>query len=113
MPVAATVLAAGAGALVVTVGARGAVYFGTGGRADGRTGGPVRTALVPAPSVEALDPTGCGDVFGATCCARMLAGDQLEAAVATANAAAARNATYRGATGLAGFLRGAGEASCA
>ncbi|HEX9167261.1 MAG TPA: carbohydrate kinase family protein [Gemmatimonadales bacterium] len=106
MPVAATVLAAGAGALVVTVGARGAVYFETGGRADGRTGGPVRTALVPAPSVEALDPTGCGDVFGATCCARMLAGDGLESAVAAANAAAARNATYRGATGLAGFLRG-------
>jgi len=106
LPVAAAVLGAGAGALLVTVGPRGAVYFGTGGRADGRTGGPVPTALVPAPAVEALDPTGCGDVFGATCCARLLAGDDLEAAVRTANAAAARNATYRGATGLAGFLRG-------
>lgn len=122
LPVAATVLGAGAGALLVTVGPRGAVYFEGGrqdGRAAGRPGGtpplaplgvtgsgPVRTALVPAPAVEALDPTGCGDVFGATCCARLLAGDDMEVAVRTANAAAARNATYRGATGLAGFLRG-------
>jgi len=113
MPVAATVLGAGAGALVVTVGARGAVYFEDGGasrRSDGQTvgrsDGPVRTALVRAPVVAAVDPTGCGDVFGATCCARLLAGDGLESAVAAANAAAARNATYRGATGLAGFLRG-------
>jgi sugar/nucleoside kinase (ribokinase family) len=142
LPVAAAVLSAGAGALVVTVGARGAVFFEdvrTDRRADGRwwpgrpgrragdepgsgpgaalgvTGsGPIRTALVPAPAVDALDPTGCGDVFGATCCARLLAGDGLESAVRTANGAAARNATFRGATGLAPYLRGElVAASCA
>ena len=116
MPVAAAVLGAGAGALLVTVGPRGAVYFEDGRMGDpaagkaagrqGRTAGVLRTALVPAPAVDALDPTGCGDVFGATCCARLLAGEDLEVAVRAANAAAARNATYRGATGLAGFLRG-------
>ena len=52
------------------------------------------------------DPTGCGDVFGATCMARLLAGDSVETALGAANAAAARNATFRGATHLAGHLRG-------
>ena len=67
---------------------------------------PLRTALVPAPVVDPLDPTGCGDVFGATLCARLLAGDPVEAAIGEANRLAARNATYRGAGGLARFLRG-------
>jgi len=102
---AATVLGAGAHTLVVTLGPRGAVYV-TDRRTDGPTGGPLRTALVPAPAIEAVDPTGCGDVFGATCCARLLAGDAVEDAVRIANRAAARNATYRGATGLAAHLRG-------
>jgi hypothetical protein len=120
LPLAAAALGAGASALVVTLGQRGAVYFQGGGhpeRSEGtgaemgpfaalRVTGPVRTALVPSPAVEAIDPTGCGDVFGATCCARLLAGDPLEEAVAAANAAAARNATFRGASGLASFLRG-------
>ena len=39
------------------------------------------TALIPAPAVDALDPTGCGDVFGAAACARLLAGDQVEDAL--------------------------------
>jgi sugar/nucleoside kinase (ribokinase family) len=56
--------------------------------------------------VEALDPTGCGDVFGATLCARLLAGDGVEPALREANRLAARNAAYRGAGGLARFLRG-------
>lgn len=113
MAVAAAVLGTGASALVVTVGARGAVYFRSDGQAVGRSDGRlvrvpgvVQTARVPAPVVEARDPTGCGDVFGATCCARQLAGDDLADAVAAANAAAARSATFRGATGLAAFLRG-------
>jgi sugar/nucleoside kinase (ribokinase family) len=66
----------------------------------------VRTALVAAPTVEVLDPTGCGDVFGATCCARLLAGDGVEASVREGNRLAARNAAFRGASGLAAFLRG-------
>jgi hypothetical protein len=105
LPVAVAALAAGAHVMLVTLGARGAVYFSD-GRTAGRSDGPIRTALVPAPVVDAIDPTGCGDVFGATCCSRLLAGTSIEEAVAAANAAAARNATFRGAGGLAAFLRG-------
>jgi sugar/nucleoside kinase (ribokinase family) len=61
---------------------------------------------VEAPHVEALDPTGCGDVFGATACARLLAGEPLESALHRANQAAARNVAFRGASGLAQHLRG-------
>jgi len=67
----------------------------------------VRTARLPAPEVDVLDPTGCGDVFGATCMARLLAGDSVHDALTAANRAAARNATFRGATHLAAHLRGA------
>ncbi|HYD54324.1 MAG TPA: hypothetical protein VEA99_16935, partial [Gemmatimonadaceae bacterium] len=72
--------------------------------------GPIRTALVPAevatvPEAEA-DPTGCGDVWGATCFSRLVAGDKLLDAMRAAHRAAARNVGYRGATGLANHLRG-------
>jgi len=66
----------------------------------------VRTALIPAAHVETLDPTGCGDVFGAAAFARLLAGDSIEAALHHATALAARNAGFRGASGLARHLRG-------
>ncbi|HEX3273247.1 MAG TPA: hypothetical protein VHR43_00195 [Gemmatimonadales bacterium] len=66
----------------------------------------VRTALVPAPRVEALDPTGCGDVFGAVACGRLLAGDTVEAALRRATVLASRNAGLRGAAGLGRHLRG-------
>jgi hypothetical protein len=69
-------------------------------------GYPVRTALIPALSVDAVDPTGCGDVFGAATCARLLAGDPVEDALRHATAMAARNATLRGAGGLSRHLRG-------
>lgn len=101
--------------LVVTLGARGVAYVqgggddldGASGR-DGLTGheGPVRSALVSADYVEAVDPTGCGDVFGASAFSRLLAGDDVETALAHANRMAGRNATFRGATGLAKHLRG-------
>ena len=52
-----------------------------------------------APVVDA-DPTGCGDVWGATCFATLLAGASLEAAMDAANRAARRNAALRGAEGL-------------
>jgi hypothetical protein len=102
MTLAAQMLAVGVSALFVTLGPRGAVYV------DGRAaaGWPVRTALVEAAPVEATDPTGCGDVFGGTVFARILAGDSIEAAVRAGNAAAARNSTFRGATGLARHLKG-------
>ena len=67
---------------------------------------PIRTALIPAPHVDALDPTGCGDVFGAAACARLLAGESVEDALAHATALAARNAGLRGAGGLGRHLRG-------
>jgi sugar/nucleoside kinase (ribokinase family) len=61
------------------------------------------------PSAEVAtsgDPTGCGDVFGATVVARLLGGDPLEAAVREANRLAARNVSAHGATGLQHHLRG-------
>jgi hypothetical protein len=52
-----------------------------------------------------LDPTGCGDVWGATFFGRLLAGSSLEAAMERANVTAAGNAAYRGARGLHRYLR--------
>jgi sugar/nucleoside kinase (ribokinase family) len=52
------------------------------------------------------DPTGCGDVWGATYFSRLLAGDKFDAAIDRALDAAARNVDHRGATGLADYLRG-------
>jgi pfkB family carbohydrate kinase len=66
----------------------------------------VRTALIPAPQIETLDPTGCGDVFGAAAFARLLVGDPVETALRHATALAARNAGFRGASGLSRHLRG-------
>ncbi len=67
---------------------------------------PVRSALIKAPTIETLDPTGCGDVFGAVAFARLLAGDSVETALRHATTSAARNAGFRGASGLANHLRG-------
>jgi pfkB family carbohydrate kinase len=118
LSLATAMLRLGASALIVTLGSRGAVYVTDQpvGRAGGkiRRGGgraaeglPTLTALIPAERVdEALDPTGCGDVFGAAACARLLAGEQLECAIVAGNRAAARNVAFRGASGLAHHLRG-------
>ncbi|HEY8104506.1 MAG TPA: hypothetical protein VIE46_00290 [Gemmatimonadales bacterium] len=69
-------------------------------------GHAIRSALIPAPHADTLDPTGCGDVFGAVLCSRLLAGDGVEGAIREANRLAARNAAFRGAGGLSRFLRG-------
>ncbi|MGH7562024.1 MAG: PfkB family carbohydrate kinase [Gemmatimonadales bacterium] len=113
LTLAAAMLEGGVTALIVTLGPRGVIYVTaegqTAGRPEGRRGvsGTARTALVPVqPGDPALDPTGCGDVFGATTFARLLAGEHLEAAIVTGARAAARNAAFRGATGLAAHLRG-------
>jgi hypothetical protein len=121
MALAATAIAAGVQCLCVTLGSRGAVYFAAPGFhrvGDVRTwargadaaragAGPIRTARIPAASVRAaLDPTGCGDVWGATYVSRLLAGDDMEDALRAAHRAAARNVEHRGATGLARHLRG-------
>lgn len=101
LAIAGKALLHGTRTIVVTLGPRGAVYF-TG---DGPV---VRTSLV-AVEGGALegDPTGCGDVFGATLAARLLAGQEIEPAIGAANRAARRNVSYRGATGLQQHLRGA------
>ena len=113
LALAAEMLGAGASTLVVTLGPRGAVYV-TAGPLDGTSrlavqpsGRPITTALIPAEIVASpTDPTGCGDVFGAAVFARLLAGDPLPEAIAAGNRAGARNVSYRGASGLAGHLRG-------
>jgi hypothetical protein len=120
----AQALGAGVSLLVVTLGPRGAAYVAapafdgwaapvpapaalsvTAGEHAG-AGRAVRTALLPAAQVETLDPTGCGDVFGAAACARLLAGDAVEHALRHAALMAGRNAAFRGAGGLARHLRG-------
>jgi hypothetical protein len=124
LSLAATAMAAGISCLLVTLGKRGAVYFAAPGfdticdlprrgglstAPRGGTGalGPVRTELVPAAVVNGPgDPTGCGDVWGATWFSRMVAGDRLSDAMKAAVVAAARNVGHRGATGLAAHLRG-------
>jgi pfkB family carbohydrate kinase len=73
---------------------------------DRPTAAALRSALIPAPAVDVLDPTGCGDVFGAAAAARLFAGDSVEAAIRHANTMAARNAAFRGAGGLSRHLRG-------
>jgi pfkB family carbohydrate kinase len=135
LSLAAEAIGAGTSLLIVTLAAKGAAYVaapGFDGWAVGRSGGQavgslggvtsdrltgptarppdrptaLRTALIPAPTVDALDPTGCGDVFGAAAAARLFAGDPVEAAIRHANAMAARNAAFRGAGGLSRHLRG-------
>ena len=131
MSLSAAMLSAGVSLLNVTVGPKGVVYVAAPGFDGVRSAksevrgaqrqasdhralrtsdfGPsaVRTALLTPSPVDAIDPTGCGDVFGATCAARLAAGDTVEEALKRANQAAARNATIRGATHLAPYLRGA------
>ena len=118
MTTAAMALGSGVRLLVVTVGPRGAVYFspplaplpmvrGSEPRPAGLAQGPIQTARVPAPpTAEDGDPTGCGDAFGATLCARLLAGVPIEQALRDANACGARNFATRGAGGLRESLRG-------
>ena len=117
MALAATAMANGVRSLAVTMGKRGAVYFAPSDfdriddlrrpRPLGATLGPLRTALVPVDRIAPDgDPTGCGDVWGATYFSRLLAGDNLGNAILAAHRAAARNVEHRGATGLANHLRG-------
>jgi hypothetical protein len=115
MALAATAMHAGVQSLLVTLGKRGVVYVLSPGfdrladltRSNDQRQGAVRTALVPAEGVDGPgDPTGCGDVFGATYFSRLLAGDSFAVALKAAIRAASRNVTFRGAGGLAAFLRG-------
>lgn len=119
MALAATAIHAGARCLLVTLGSRGAVYFAPRSfnkltdlrepsvHVESSALDPIRTELVPAVQAKnAVDPTGCGDVWGATHFSRLLAGDTLDHAIRAAHRAAARNVEHRGAGGLADHLRG-------
>ncbi len=121
MSLAATAMQCGVSSLIVTLGARGLVYVNapgferltdlkSRGSDSSLSGGAVSTALVKAsrPNVKASynDPTGCGDVLGATIFSRLLCGDTFADALHTAVQAAARNVEFRGASGLAHHLRG-------
>lgn len=107
--------------LLVTLGPRGAAYVaspafrpdpmrwrprGLAGPPPLGTPGTTLSGLVPTVEVADGDPTGCGDVWGSTCFLNLLAGSELEAAMAAANRAATRNVMHRGATGLHDFLQG-------
>jgi pfkB family carbohydrate kinase len=112
LTLAAQALAAGVSLLAVTLGPRGVAYVAAPGF-DGFIGSrtvpgssAIRSALIPATPVENLDPTGCGDVFGAAAFARLLAKDSVEDALRYATRLAGRNAAFRGATGLPRHLRG-------
>lgn len=113
--------------LFVTLGSRGAAYVASGAlrpdplswRPAGRLRTPPPLVVHGAATTERIspesgpldgDPTGCGDVWGATCFARLLEGASLEDAVRSANAAGARNVEHRGASGLHLFLQGQLEA---
>ena len=117
MGLAAIAFANGVNTLAITLGSRGVVYFAAPAfdrisdmrRASlSAAQGAIRTARVPAKPARhgPGDPTGCGDVWGATYFSRLLAGDKLDAAIDRALDAAARNVDHRGATGLADYLRG-------
>jgi len=104
--------------IAVTLGERGAAYVAgpdfdphpelwpATRRSLGR-GGTTRSGRIPVDGEEKLgDPTGCGDVWGATFFGRLLAGDSLEVAMVAANRMARRNVQHRGARGLHLHLRG-------
>ena len=113
MELAARAMRGGVGLFVVTLGRRGAVYFthrpyAFAPRASAPGAGPIETARIPAEDVvDDGDPTGCGDVFGATVVAGLLAGRTVPDALRLANDAAGRNLRHRGATRLHYHLRGA------
>ena len=107
--------------LVVTLGARGAAYVASPAYNDQllqwrRAGlhlhkslsapGPTASELIPAVPGGDGDPTGCGDVWGATFFFGLLGGATLREAMREANRMAARNVQYRGASGLHHFLKG-------
>ena len=71
------------------------------------TPGQARSGIAPAEGAEVVgDPTGCGDVWGATLLAQLLGGNQLQPAMIQANRTAAKNVGHRGASGLHRHLKG-------
>jgi hypothetical protein len=120
MALAAMAMDAGVASLMVTLGSRGVVYVNAPGferlsdlarrGAGASMSHAVRTALVAPPASRVKrsdeDPTGCGDVFGATIFTRLVCGDTFADALHAALRAAVRNLEFRGASGLVHHLRG-------
>jgi 2-dehydro-3-deoxygluconokinase len=77
---------AGARTVVLKLGSEGALY-----------GTPAQRARIAGHPVRAVDATGAGDCFAGALLARLVAGDELAAAVRYANAAAALTTTGYGA----------------
>ncbi len=108
--------------LLVTLGARGAAYVASPAFRPRPTewrdsrleasrplgvAGATRSERVPLISgSQNGDPTGCGDVWGATAFVNLLEGVPLDESLRRANRAAARNVSHRGATGLHDYLMG-------
>jgi len=108
--------------LLVTLGDRGSAYFASPAFTSDPMGwertrvvppvenaqqGAVRTQRIPPDLVPREgDPTGCGDVWGATLFFALLESLELDDAMKRANAAAARNVQHRGASGLHHHLQG-------
>ena len=104
--------------ITVTMGAGGAAYVAAPGftpdpkswprrgKPPGRDGATQTGRQPLADDPLSGDPTGCGDVWGATFFARLLGGDPLENAMTGANRSAAKNVEHQGARGLRHHLKG-------
>jgi hypothetical protein len=101
----------GVEAVFLTLGERGVRWIARedarwlAGGPDGDVGGrqPEGVRVASAPR-DVVDPTGCGDVWGASCFASLLGGRGLPGAVDVANALASRCAVEKGTRALVGAL---------
>jgi sugar/nucleoside kinase (ribokinase family) len=113
-PFAAEIVRSGPRLLLATLGARGAAYVTStdfypgplGWSPRGSVPSETERGFVPTTAVVEGDPTGCGDVWGATTFLHLLSGADLETALRAANQAASLSARHRGALGLHDFLQG-------
>ena len=90
----------GAAAAFCTLGREGAAWA----VADGGSGVEALEDDGAAGPAAAVDPTGCGDAWGAACVATLLAGRSVRTAVRRANRFGVVTAAHRGTTGLARAL---------
>lgn len=88
----------GAEAAYCTLGAEGAAWASV----DGTRG--IETLASADRPAGAVDPTGCGDAWGAACVATLLAGRSVQAAVRRANRFGAATAGHTGTAGLSRVL---------
>ncbi len=87
-------LRCGPAAVLVTLGPRGSAWAVREG--SPWLEGAERGTVAGMPADPAIDPTGCGDVWGMACCAALLGGSGVPGAMESANRVASRNASLRG-----------------